>query len=69
MKTAQQWITRYFDGKSNEVVRVLAALKKIAASPVSIDLPDVSPSLQAVRNYRLTHEHAADRLPAKKTAQ
>src|SRR5574340_216506 len=61
LQTVQQWITRYFDGKSNEVVRVLAALKKIAASPVSIDLPDVSPSLQAVRNYRLTHEHAADR--------
>jgi uroporphyrin-3 C-methyltransferase len=69
LKTAQQWTARYFDGKSNEVARVLAAMKKIAASPVSIDLPDVSPSLQAVRNYRLTHEHAPERSPAKKTAQ
>ena len=48
---------------------MLAGLKKIAASHVSIELPDVSPSLQAVRNYRLTHEHAADRSPAKKTAR
>ncbi len=69
MKTAQGWIARYFDGRSNEVVRAQAALKKIAASPVSIELPDVSPSLQAVRNYRLTHEHAADRISAKKMAQ
>jgi len=69
MKTAQAWIARYFDGKSGEVVRVQAGLKKVAASPVSIELPDVSPSLQAVRNYRLTHEHAADRPPLRKTAQ
>ena len=69
LKTAQLWAARYFDGKSNDVIRMLSGLKKIAASPVSIELPDVSPSLQAVRNYRLTHEHAADRSPAKKTAQ
>jgi uroporphyrin-3 C-methyltransferase len=69
LKTAQLWTVRYFDGKSNEVMRMLTGLKKIAASPVSIELPDVSPSLQAVRNYRLTHEHAADRSPAKKTAR
>lgn len=69
LKTAQLWTARYFDGKSNEVMRMLAGMKKIAVSPVSIELPDVSPSLQAVRNYRLTHEHAADRSPAKKTAR
>ena len=69
LKTAQLWTARHFDGKSNEVMRMLAGMKKIAASPVSIELPDVSPSLQAVRNYRLTHEHAPDRSPAKKTAR
>ncbi len=62
-------MARYFDGRSNEVARVQAMMKRIAASPVSIELPDVSPSLQAVRNYRLTHEHAPERSPAKKTAQ
>ncbi len=69
MKTAQLWITRYFDGKSNEVIRALAMLKKIAASPVSIELPDVSPSLQAVRNYRLTHEYASERISVRKAAR
>ena len=69
LKTAQQWTARYFDAKSNEVIRMLSGLKKIAAAPVSIELPDVSPSLQAVRNYRLMHEHAAERSLSKKPAQ
>ena len=69
LKTAQAWITRYFDAKSNESIRMLDRLKKIAAAPVSIELPDVSPSLQAVRNYRLMHEHAAERSLSKKSAQ
>jgi uroporphyrin-3 C-methyltransferase len=57
LKTAQQWVVRYFDGKANEGVRMQAGLKKLAAANVSIELPDISHSLQAVRNYRLTHEH------------
>jgi len=69
LKTSQQWAARYFDGKSSEVIRMLDRLKKIAAAPVSIELPDVSPSLQAVRNYRLMHEHAAERNLSKKPAQ
>ena len=61
MKTAQLWTARYFDAKSNGGARMLNGLKKLAASSISIALPDISPSLQAVRNYRLTHENAAER--------
>ena len=57
LKTAQLWTTRYFDGKSNEVMRMSDGLKKLAASDISIELPDISSSLQAVRNYRLTREN------------
>ena len=57
LKTAQNWTARYFDVKSSEGARMLSGLKKIAASSISIDLPDISPSLQAVRNYRLAHEN------------
>ncbi|OGS91044.1 MAG: hypothetical protein A2Z95_05230 [Gallionellales bacterium GWA2_60_18] len=64
LKTAQQWVTRYFDGKANEGVKMQAGLKKLAASNVSIELPDISRSLQAVRNYRLTHELTAAPGPA-----
>ena len=57
LKTAQLWTARYFDGKSNEGMRMSDGLKKLAASDISIELPDISTSLQAVRNYRLTREN------------
>lgn len=57
LKTAQFWIARYFDGKSNEGTRMLDGLNKLVTSDISIELPDISPSLQAVRNYRLTREN------------
>ena len=57
LKTAQIWTARYFDDKSNEGMRMSEGLKKIAASDISIELPDIGPSLQAVRNYRLTREN------------
>ena len=59
MKAAQLWTKRYFDGKSDESVRVLAGLKKLSGYDIGIELPDISPSLQAVRNFRLTREKAA----------
>ena len=58
LKTAQHWTARYFDIQSNEGKLMLAGLKKVAASSISIELPDISPSLQAVRHYRLTHENS-----------
>ena len=56
LKTAQLWTARYFDGKSNESMQMSDGLKKLAASDISIELPDIGASLQAVRNYRLTRE-------------
>jgi uroporphyrin-III C-methyltransferase len=57
LKTAQLWTARYFDGKSNEGIRMSDELKKLVASDIGIELPDISSSLQAVRNYRLTREN------------
>ncbi|MEO8343254.1 MAG: uroporphyrinogen-III C-methyltransferase [Gallionella sp.] len=59
LKTAQLWTARYFDGKSNEDLQMSEELKKLAASDIRIELPDISSSLQAVRNYRLMHEKHA----------
>ena len=61
LKTAQLWTARYFDGQSKQGARMSAELKRLAASSISIELPDISASLQAVRNYRLTRENAAER--------
>jgi uroporphyrin-3 C-methyltransferase len=57
LKTAQLWTKRYFDAKSSESKRMSDELKKLTASDISIRLPDISASLQAVRNYRLTLEN------------
>ena len=58
LKNTQLWTARYFDTKSPAVSEMLAAMKKLAATRISIELPDLSSSLQAVRNYRLTSEKA-----------
>lgn len=57
LKTAQLWTARYFDASSSEGKRMSDGLKKLAASDISIELPDISDSLQAVRNYRLAREN------------
>jgi uroporphyrin-3 C-methyltransferase len=57
LKTAQLWTTRFFDDKSNGGLQMLDVLKKLVASDIGIELPDISPSLQAVRNYRLTRQN------------
>lgn len=59
LKTSQAWLKRYFDAKSNESAQAQNALQKLAASNIVIDLPDLSGSLEAVRNYRVSHERSA----------
>jgi len=59
LKTSQEWIKRYFDVKSGEGAQALGVLQKLAASNIVIDLPDLSGSLEAVRNYRVSHERSA----------
>ena len=39
--------------------QALGALQKLAASKIVIDMPDISGSLEAVRNYRVSHERGA----------
>ena len=56
LKTAQEWTKLYFDMQSKEVALASATLQKLAASNINIDLPDIGNSLEAVRNYRISHE-------------
>ncbi len=58
LSTAQAWTRRYFDTRSKETVQTLAALQKLTASSIAINVPDVSGSLEAVRNYRASHERS-----------
>ena len=54
LQAAQEWITNYFDTKSNQSVQAVTVLQKLRQSNVSIEVPDISASLAAVRNYRVT---------------
>jgi uroporphyrin-3 C-methyltransferase len=59
LKSTQLWTARYFDIKSPAVSEMLTGIKKLAVSRISVELPDLNSSLQAVRNYRLKSEKAA----------
>ncbi len=59
LKTVQRWTARYFDTQSPATRHWLTEQQKLAAIPLSIELPDLTPSLQAMRNYRLSREKAA----------
>ncbi|MEO7725629.1 MAG: uroporphyrinogen-III C-methyltransferase [Burkholderiales bacterium] len=58
LKAAREWFTRYYDTRDKAVVNAIAAVRQLQDSQVSIEVPDVAASLDAVRNYRLTRERA-----------
>lgn len=54
LQAAQDWIASYFDTKSSQSVPVAATLQKLRQSSISVEIPDISTSLAAVRNFRMT---------------
>ena len=50
------WISRYYDNKSEPVVSMLGSLRELRDSDVGVELPRISASLDAVRNYRLARD-------------
>lgn len=59
LKAAEDWIHRYYDTKSRAAAAALASLRRLKDSEISIELPGISASLDAVRNYRLSRDKAA----------
>lgn len=59
LQAAQEWIVRYFDTKSAQGELAVTTLQKLRESSISIELPDINASLEAVRNYRISREKAA----------
>ncbi|MDD5179959.1 MAG: uroporphyrinogen-III C-methyltransferase [Gallionellaceae bacterium] len=56
LQAAQEWVARYFDAKSTQGALAVTTLQKMRASSINIEVPDVSSSLEAVRNYRVSRE-------------
>ena len=53
---SMDWIGRYYDNSSKAVVNMLETLRQLRESEVGIELPRISASLDAVRNYRLARD-------------
>lgn len=56
VKQAQAWIERYFDTQAKPAQSALATLKQISAADVGLDLPTLSESLTALRNFKVARE-------------
>jgi uroporphyrin-3 C-methyltransferase/uroporphyrinogen III methyltransferase/synthase len=50
--SAQQMLSRYFDTKARSTLSVQGLLRQVQANNVTIEVPDLSESLNAVRNYK-----------------
>jgi len=55
---AQEWVARYFDDSSDLTKDVLASLHQLQEKHVGIEIPDISASLEAARNFRLLRDKA-----------
>ena len=49
LKAAREWLTRYFDARDKAVTSAAAAMGGLQTSDVSIELPDLSATLNALR--------------------
>jgi uroporphyrin-3 C-methyltransferase len=56
IKAAEDWLKRYFDTSDKTVLSALNHLKQLGQSRLSIDLPDISDSLDAARAFKLARE-------------
>lgn len=59
LKAAQNWIHQYYDEKDRAVKATLATLQQLSASQLRVNVPDITGSLNAVRNIKLTPERTA----------
>ncbi len=58
LKAAMDWVSRYYDNRAKPAANMLEALQQLHSSEVGIELPDISTSLDAVRNYRLARDRS-----------
>ena len=58
VKAASEWLTRYYDGGNKAVAAAQLTLKQLLQSDFGDRVPDISASLDAVRNFKLVRERA-----------
>jgi len=58
LKAARDWLNRYYDTRNNNVAHAAAVLSNLHEAELSIEIPDISATLEASRALRLTRERA-----------
>jgi uroporphyrin-3 C-methyltransferase len=56
IKAAQGWLNRYFDTRQKSVAGAAQTLAQLNAAAVSVDLPTIADSLNAVRTFKTPRE-------------
>ena len=56
LQAARQWLERFFDARDPNLASTLSTIGQLTEVEIGVDLPDISASLNAVRDYKLTRE-------------
>lgn len=56
LKAASGWLSRYYDGSDKTVAAAQSTLKQLIQADIGIQMPDISASLDAARNFKLVRE-------------
>ena len=59
LRTAQNWIRRYFDARARGSQAALAQLKQLSSASVSFEPPSIADSLEAVRAFKARRERGS----------
>jgi len=58
LKAARDWLARYFDTRDKTVAAMMATLTSLHGNDISIELPDISATLDALRTSRQVRDRA-----------
>ncbi len=56
LQAARQWVERFYETRDRNLATTLAGLRQLSEVDIGVDVPDISASLAAVRDYKLTRE-------------
>jgi uroporphyrin-3 C-methyltransferase len=56
LKAAREWLERYYDTHNSSVIHATSVLRNLQSSEISIEVPDISATLEALRNLRPMRE-------------
>ena len=59
LKAAREWLERYYDMHNSGVIHATSVLRNLQSSEISIEVPDISATLEALRNLRPMRERGA----------